>query len=281
MRVCSRAAFAALLLSATNASFCQSIAQTSAPRTLAAVLAHADDETPAGPILARYAREGVQVYLIIASDGSQSTGANSANPRSDSSAATAEAIARARANEARCAAHALGAHPPILLGFPDGKLGDYISDRSLIFRLSQRVAEELGRVHPDAVITWGPDGGVGHPDHRIVSDIVTQLQRAGAPGVPERVFYMYIPPEGVRAINPQRGEPPFVVPQAKYLTVRIPFVAEDLTAARRSMSCHRSQFSEEFIDRIFPMQEKFWNGTIPLSPAFPTAPLKDLFAKGS
>src|SRR5262245_22853322 len=29
-------------------------------RTLAVVLAHADDETPVGPILARYGREGVQ-----------------------------------------------------------------------------------------------------------------------------------------------------------------------------------------------------------------------------
>ena len=43
------------------------------------------------------------------------------------------------------------------------------------------------------MITWGPDGGTGHPDHRLVSNIVTQLQRAGAPGVPERVFYMNLP----------------------------------------------------------------------------------------
>lgn len=27
----------------------------------------------------------------------------------------------------------------------------------------------------DAVVTWGPDGGVGHPDHRLVSDIARQL----------------------------------------------------------------------------------------------------------
>ena len=44
------------------------------PRTLVAVLAHADDEGPAAPMLARYAREGVQVYLLIATDGGQGTG---------------------------------------------------------------------------------------------------------------------------------------------------------------------------------------------------------------
>ena len=41
------------------------------PRTLVAVFAHGDDETPVGPILARSAREGEQVYLIIATDGAQ------------------------------------------------------------------------------------------------------------------------------------------------------------------------------------------------------------------
>ena len=38
------------------------------PRTLVAVLAHADDESAAAPALARYAREGVQVYFLIVAD---------------------------------------------------------------------------------------------------------------------------------------------------------------------------------------------------------------------
>lgn len=37
-----------------------------------------------------------------------------------------------------------------------------------------------------------------------MSNIVTQLQRAGAPGVPERVSYMNPPVESMRAMNPQR-----------------------------------------------------------------------------
>jgi LmbE family N-acetylglucosaminyl deacetylase len=44
------------------------LSQASGPRTLVAVLAHADDEDPAAPIIARYAREGVQVHLLIVSD---------------------------------------------------------------------------------------------------------------------------------------------------------------------------------------------------------------------
>ena len=42
-----------------------------ASRTLVAVFAHGDDEGAAAPILARYAREGVQVYVILATDGAQ------------------------------------------------------------------------------------------------------------------------------------------------------------------------------------------------------------------
>src|SRR5262249_61402522 len=136
------------------------------------------------PVRPRHARDGFQVPLITATDGSQGAGSAGGSLRPDSGL-RGDALARARGEEARCAAEALGAQPPILLGFPDGKLGDYIGDRSLLYRLTDRIAGELQRLHPDVVLTWGPDGGTGHPDHRLVSAIATQLPRAGAPGVPD------------------------------------------------------------------------------------------------
>ena len=252
------------------------VSQGAAPKTLVVMAAHADDEGPVAPILARYAREGVQVYIIIASDGVAGAGQQGGIPRPEITA-PGEDLVRQRAEEARCATQALGIQPPILLGFPDGKLGDYVGDRTLIHRATQRIAEELARLHPDAVITWGPDGGTGHPDHRLVSDIATQLQRFGAPGVPERVFYMNLPVESFRAMNPQRGEPPLVVPQAKFFTVRVPFAPADLEAAERAMVCHRSQFTAEVVERIRPALARAWNGAIPLIPAFQTWPGTDLF----
>jgi len=270
------ASLGVLMLSAPDVALSQGAPSGAAPKTLAVVAAHADDEGPVAPILARYAREGVQVYLIIASDGAAGAGQQGHIPRPDATA-QGEELVRQRAEEARCATQALGIQPPILLGFPDGKLGDYAGDRALIYRVTQRIAEELARLRPDAVITWGPDGGTGHPDHRIVSTIVTQLQRAGAPGVPERVFYMNLPVESMRAMNPQRGEPPLVVPQAKYFTVRVPFAPEDLQAAERGMACHRSQLTAVVIQRVAPAAARAWNGAIPLIPAFPTAPGTDLF----
>jgi LmbE family N-acetylglucosaminyl deacetylase len=246
------------------------------PRTLVAVLAHPDDEGAAGPVLARYAREGVQVHLIIASNGDQGVGANPEFLRAQSITA-GDSLAKLRTAEARCSATALGANAPILLDFPDGKLGDYISDRTLVYRLTDAIAAEIQRLRPDALITWGPDGGTGHPDHRIVSELVTQLVRAGAPGATERLFYMYIPAEGMAVMNPQRGAPPMLVPAAKYLTTLVPFTPADLEAAKRSMACHRSQYSTATIERVFPMQAGSWNGSVTFAPAYPAHAGKDLF----
>jgi HTH-like domain len=111
----------------------------------------------------------------------------------------------------------------------------------------------------------------------IVSSIVTQLVRAGAPGVPQRVFYASLPAEGIRAMNPARGVPPFVIPQANLFTVRVPFTDADLNAGRRSFECHRTQVSQEAIDRVIPAMREAWKGQIPLSPMVPEAPANDLF----
>jgi LmbE family N-acetylglucosaminyl deacetylase len=255
-----------------------SLSQAAAPRKIVAVLAHADDEGPVAPILARYAREGVQIHLLIATDGGQGT--RFAAARGDTVPREQELV-RLRREEASCAAQALGVEAPILLSFPDGKLGDYAGDRALVYRLTQRIAEELQRLQPDVIVTWGPEGGMGHPDHRMVSTIVTQLQRAGAPGVPDRVFHMYLPAEAIRAMVPQRGEPPLLVPDARYATARVSFSPDDLQAATLSMACHKSQFTPEVVQRVHAAAARVWNGVIPLIPAFATGPLTDVLQPAS
>jgi LmbE family N-acetylglucosaminyl deacetylase len=182
-------------------------------------------------------------------------------------------LARARADEARCSAQALGAHPPILLGFPDGALGN-VTDPTLLYRLTERLHAELERLRPDALLTWGPDGGMGHPDHRMVSNIVTQLVRAGAPGVPERLFYAFIPVEGFRAVYPSRGAPAWLLPQAKYLNARISYSGVDADASRRSMECHKTQYPEDVVRRVSELAKGV--AELPLA-GFSAAATDDLF----
>ena len=247
-----------------------------ASRTLVALFAHPDDEVAVAPLLARYAREGVQVYEVYVTGGEAGTGPGALTQRSDTIKAGA-GLARIRADEARCSATALGVNPPIIFDFPDGKLGDYLSDRTLNGRLADRLAQEMARLKPDVVVTWGPDGGTGHPDHRMVSNVATQLMRAGAVGMPERLFYMSLPAEMLRAANPQRGEPPLLIPQGKYFTVRVPIAAGDIDAAGKAISCHRSQFPPDIVARLVPAQAGIFGGVVAVIPAFATAGGVDLF----
>ena len=233
---------------------------------------HGDQPSPfaaAGPVLARYARDGAQVFMIIVTDGAQG-GAHTSIPRGPT-------LARARADEARCASEALGIHAPILLGFPDAELGSYMEDPGRLFQVTARIQEELERLRPDALITWGPEGGTGHPDHRLVSSIVTQLVRAGAPGAPEHLFYGSLPAEGMRAVNPAREVPTFMIPQAKYLTTIVPFTAADVEAFGHSMACHKTQYSPDVLERILAIMKRTEKLEWPLSAWMPMTSTRNLF----
>ena len=81
-------------------------------RTLLAVFAHPDDETVVAPLLARYARMGLIARLAITTDGQNGV-------REHTSIPAGEALAKARAEEARCAAERLGIQPPFLLGLEE------------------------------------------------------------------------------------------------------------------------------------------------------------------
>ena len=245
-------------------------------RTVLALLAHGDDETAASPVLARYARERVRVHLVIATDGAGGSGSHLYLERS-TAGPVGEALIKMRADEARCAAAALGAEEPVFLGFPDGRLGDYLGDRTLLARLTEQIATVIARLSPDVVVTWGPDGGTGHPDHRMLSNIATQLQRTGAPGMPERLFYMYFPPDMFSALNPRRGAPPLLQPQPKYFTMQVPFTATDLDAAQKAMACHTTQFNLDMLKAMGPALARLWNGKIAFIPAVPSMRGDNLF----
>ncbi len=244
--------------------FAQATSPARAPKTLVAVWAHPDDDMPVAPLLARYAREGAQVYSIIATDGSQGC--------KHTTVSCGPELARVRSEEARCSCDALGMHPPILLGFPDGKLGDYADDPSLMSRLTQRIAEELQKLNADALITWGPDGGTGHPDHRLISDVVTQLVRAGSSGAPEQLFYAYLPPQA----PPMQAASSLRLPQKKYFTVQVPVTSTDYDAFRRAIACQKTQFPAEELKRVAATP---LSGPVQLVPALSTAAATDVFER--
>jgi len=83
---------------------------------LLAIFAHPDDEGVVGPVLARYAREGVRVYLAIATKGEKGAFPHSGIP-------PGERLAKVRHEETICACRELGINPPIFFDLNDGEVG--------------------------------------------------------------------------------------------------------------------------------------------------------------
>ena len=122
-----------------------------APR-LMAVLAHPDDESlGVGGTLAKYATEGVEVFLLTATrgDGGRYRGFRVDDERHPGP----EALAVIREGELRAAASVLGIHDVALLDYRDQQL-----DRADPRRAIADIAAHLRRVRPDVVVTFAPDG---------------------------------------------------------------------------------------------------------------------------
>jgi LmbE family N-acetylglucosaminyl deacetylase len=222
-------------------------------RTLLAVFAHPDDERIVGPLLARYAREGHDVYLLIATDGRKGVREHAGVPAGDS-------LAHVRADEARCAAEELGIHPPMLAGLEDGGLASFDNLR----RLRDEVRRVLRDVNADAIISFGPEGGTGHPDHRLVGNVVTEVVQTGGDGIPQALYYASLPAERMR--DAPAASPQVTAMPQQHLTVAVPFAPGDLEAGRRSFACHATQYTRAEMAAIMRYLEHGFGGAVHLRP---------------
>lgn len=131
------------------------------PRVLA-VFAHPDDETLcAGGTLAKYASAGADVRVVSLTKGG-------AGQIRDAGAATRATLTAAREREFHAAGRELGLTETRCLDYPDGELPGI--DHQVLVDLAAGLLDELD---PDVVITFGPDGFSGHPDHVVVGAAVT------------------------------------------------------------------------------------------------------------
>ncbi len=164
---------------------------------LLCVLAHPDDESlGTGGVLAKYGQEGVETYLITATLGQRGwAGPEDQNPGS-------KELGRMRAAELRAAARVLNIRELHLLGYMDGEV-----DQAPAAELVGRLTRLIRQIRPQVVVTFGPEGAYGHPDHIAISQYTTAavVQAADA--------------------NIHNGEPPHAVSKLYYKVWTAPEVA--------------------------------------------------------
>jgi N-acetyl-1-D-myo-inositol-2-amino-2-deoxy-alpha-D-glucopyranoside deacetylase len=232
------------------------------------VHAHPDDETLwTGGMIARYAAADVEVTLVTCTLGEQ--GEVIPAELRGLAADRADQLGGYRVGELRAACAALGITDQRFLGGigrwrDSGMVAEPGARASAPADLDPRafaaadLAEQtdalvavLAEVRPQVVVTYGPDGGYGHPDH-IRAHQVTMAATAQVPEV-TRVFWAVQPvsvlAESVAALQAMPGLP-FPLPEPAGLpgvtdaevTTRL-----DVTAYRpavlAAMTAHGSQVS--------------------------------------
>src|SRR5438876_11750550 len=130
---------------------------------LMCVLAHPDDESLGnGGILAKYAAEGVETYLVTATRGERGWFGN------ESDYPGPQALGKIREAELLAAARVLGIRRVDFLDYLDGDL-----DQAPAAEVIAKIVGQVRRVKPDVVVTFGPDGAYGHPDHIAICQFTT------------------------------------------------------------------------------------------------------------
>ena len=141
-------------------------------RTLLAVWAHPDDETYlGGGLAAEVASRGGRVVNVTATLGEHGDPRPTPSPPAE--------LARRRSAELRRALDRLGVDGSIVLGYEDGscvRVPEAIASR--------RVATIIDDIRPDAIVSFGPDGVTGHPDHCAVSRWARRAVMERGDGIP-------------------------------------------------------------------------------------------------
>ena len=195
-------------------------------RVLLGIFAHPDDESfGPGATLARYAAEGADVHVVIATDGIAGSVEDPAH------VAGHETLAQVRSAELSRAAVALGVTVVWSLPYRDsGMRGTPANDHpdALIQQpLAHTVAEVLEyieRLRPQVIMTHDPYGGYGHPDHIrcceatttaffMVRDRAARGEYGGWPG-PQKLYYTAFPKQLMKLfvrVMPLLGKDPTAI----------------------------------------------------------------------
>lgn len=210
-----------------------------------AVMAHPDDEClGVGGTLAKYASEGIEVFLLTATRG-ESGRYRGVRPGEPGHPGASE-LGRVREAELRAAALALGLCEVSLLDYHD-QLLDRADPREAI----AAIAGHLRRIRPDVVVTFGPDGAYGHPDHIAISQFTAAaIIAAASSGFSVSKFYYMAWPQSTwtayqsafrKLISTVDGVERQAVPWPEWEITTVIDTRNYWSTVWRAICCHESQ----------------------------------------
>ena len=213
-----------------------------APR-LMAVLAHPDDESlGVGGTLAKYASEGVEVFLLTATRGDG--GRYRGHRPGDADHPGTSALASIRERELHAAASVLGVRDVAVLDYRDQHL-----DRANPHEAVSAIVGHLRRIRPDVVVTFGPDGAYGHPDHIAISQFTTAAVAAAAEPTISKLYYLAWPASTWAAyqnafrkmVSTVDGVERQAIPWPDWAITTVVDTRDFWQTVWRAISCHESQ----------------------------------------
>ncbi len=216
-------------------------------KTIMAIFAHGNDEITVSPILSKYAKEGVNIYLVIVSDGSKQINKHGIKTKIPPGVS----FSQVRSEEILHATKTLEINPPILLNYTN------LITKKNVNTLGSKIDSLFNKYQPNLILTMGPEGAYGDPEHCIVNSVVTGVFQNEKSRKIQQLLYVGFLKEPLGMVTELNTElvkyfkNNLKTTQKKYLTYRISVEEEDFIVAREALACHKSQFTPEQLDEIF------------------------------
>ncbi|HSX33015.1 MAG TPA: PIG-L family deacetylase [Candidatus Saccharimonadales bacterium] len=222
--------------------------------TILSVWAHPDDESYlAAGIMATAVVQGQQVICVTATKGEAGS--------QDEVKWPPATLGEVRATELAAALKELGITQHHWLGYGDGRCAAVPSAEAVA-----QLKSLIERYHPDTILTFGPEGMTGHPDHATVSRWVDQAVEGLAE--PPVIYHAVHTPEQYEQIKPADQKlnifynidaPPLIEPAQCDIHFELPTAAMD--AKHRALAAMPSQteamlrfFDRTFLDKAFSIE---------------------------
>jgi LmbE family N-acetylglucosaminyl deacetylase len=193
------------------------------PEVALAVYAHPDDaDVACGGTLARWAKGGAAVHLIVCTDGGKGTFDPDVLPAD---------LAATRAAELEASSALIGLHSVTNLGYPDGGLSDSDELRGALVGWVRRLRPDVVCGHDPSALFFGQEY-FNHRDHRLAG--TTLLDAVSPAAALPHYFPEAGPPHQVATVLLSGTLEPDVWVD----------VSETIDLKAAAVECHRTQFAD-------------------------------------